>query len=270
MLNTPSLRAPYKVSTADGQVRLLVMDATKDGLPSAFALLGTTAKHKVAIRLAGGCKGMNAADKAHMLDYFAVAFDGYRGVIWSGGTRAVKDGVVDPMVTDVPGVIADNNAGCVALGTVPRTALMTLQEDSRLVLDQYGNAPNPGMTGILVVQNGPDGELGWDGDLKTYATLMNQWRDSGGFKRLGLISWNGGDVTKDEILMSIRNGWTTILVDGTGRATDELVGEIMRDLDAFGTKYNLPSGWDARTSLVPKTNPAILAKLLHEKGFILL
>ncbi len=245
------------------------MDA-KEGLPSAFALLGTTAHEKVAIRLAGGCKGMGPDDKAQMMAFFKEAFRGYVGLVWSGATRqTTKAGAIDPMVTDVPGIIAAENQGCVALGTVPRVEMMTLQQESRLVLDQYGTFPNPSMLGILVVQNGADGSLDWDGDVKTYAALMNQWRDCGGFKSLGLISWNGGVVTKDEIIMSIKQGWVTVLITGTGRATDELAAELKADDVAFGGKYNLPATWATMTHVVPKTDPSALHNILASRGFII-
>ena len=259
---------PYTVTAPNGKVRLLVMNAT-DGLPSAFALLGTTAEQKVAVRLAGGCKGMSPEDKEEMLGLFGEALRGFKGVIWSGATRQLdKNGETDPMVTDVPGAIAAENPGCVALGTLPRVEMLTLQDESRLVLDQWGTVPNPGMAGILVVQNGPDGESGWDGDVKTYAALMNQWRDCGGFKALGLISWNGGAVTKDEVIMSIKQGWVTILVEGSGRATDELIAEIRAD--DIGSKFadhGLPKNWREHTEIVPKV-PEFLRAVLIEHGFL--
>lgn len=262
------MNSPYTVTAPGGKVKLLVMDA-KDGLPSAFALLGTTAEHKVAIRLAGGCKGMSGEDKAQMLAFFSSAFKGYKGVIWSGGTRQLTSGgEVDPMVTDVPGVIAEENPGCVALGTVPRTDMLTLQGESRLVFDKYGTVPNPNMQGILVVQNGPDGEMGWDGDVKTYVALMNQWRDCGGFTGLGAISWNGGPVTKDEVIQSIKNDWVTILIDGSGRATDEIVAEINAGEAEFANKYGLPKGWRTKVGVVSKSEPEILRRTLIHSEFI--
>jgi hypothetical protein len=42
----------------NGKVNLVIMDA-KDGLPAAFALMGTRAEKKVAMRITGGCKGMD-------------------------------------------------------------------------------------------------------------------------------------------------------------------------------------------------------------------
>lgn len=254
---------PHTVTATGGKTHVLVMNAT-DGLPAAFALMGTTARDKVAVRLSGGCKGMSAADKAAMLDYFAAAFDGFGGVVWSGGTRQTdSDGALDPMVTDVPGVIAAKNARAVALGTVPRVALLSLQGESRLVLDEYGTGPNPTMQAILVVQNGPDGELGWDGDVATYFALMEQWRNHAGFSALGLIGWNGGAVTEDEILRAARKRWPTILVRGTGRATDDVIGKV-----ESGKLEELKVPADHRIVVVDRADPATLRTALSAHGFL--
>lgn len=238
-----ALARPFAVTTPEGQTTLLVMDAKRDGLPAAFALMGTRASRKVALRISGGCKGMGPEDKGQMLEMFREAFQGYDGLVWSGGTRQIaSDGTVDPMVTDLPGVIAVDNPGCVALGTCPRTALLRLKGDSRLILDDYGTAPNPTMSGILIVQDGPDGTLDWDGDLEAYFRLMDQWRDHAGFTALGLVAWNGGPVTRDEILRSAKRRWPTILVRGSGRATDEVIGvlEAANGAAALGVPADAP------------------------------
>jgi len=232
-----------------------------DGLPAAFALMGTRAHDKVAIRLAGGCKGMGPDDKRQMLTFFDEAFRGYGGVIWSGGTRQVaENGQIDPMITDVPGVVAAANPGCVALGTIPRTALLSLQEDSRLVLDEWGTAPNPDMQGILIVQNGPDGEMGWDGDLDVYFRLMQNWQEYAGFTALGLVAWNGGPVTKDEILRALGLGWPVYLIEDSGRATDEVIG-MMNAGDPAIPKRN-------RGTIIRKSEADTLASYLEQDGFL--
>lgn len=259
-MNTVS---PYRVSTSNGKIPLLIMDKG-DQLPAAFALMGTRAPHKVAVRILGGCKGMTADDKKQMVGIFNAAFDRFQGVVFSGGTRMTRDGEVDPMVTDIPGVIALSNPGCVALGTMPRTSVLTLQEDSRLVLDEYGTVPNPDMHGLLIVQNGPDGSLDWDGDVSIYFALMEQWRDYAGFTNLATIAWNGGAITEQEIKHSLTRGWPTILMKGSGRATDEIVGRLEAGDDP------LP-GIPSRNNIivVNKDDPFTLRDTLIGLGIIL-
>lgn len=256
--------SPYTVTTPDGKVNLVIMNAD-DGLPAAFSLMGTRAEHKVALRIAGGCKGMNADDKAEMIEFFSKAFEGYRGLVWSGGTRAVtSEGEIDLMVTDVPGVIAAGNPGSVALGTTPRTDMLRLQDESRLVIDKWGQMLNPSMSGVLIVQNGPDGSMEWDGDLNAYFDLMEKWRQYADFTALGLIAWNGGDITKDEIYRAAKKGWPVMLVQGSGRATDEVIERIECDdptlPDDIGTHENI--------FLVERTEPGMLRTALAEAGFL--
>ena len=199
----------YTVSTPQGDTKLLVMDR-KEGFPATFALMATTALDKVVLRISGGCKGMNADDKRVMLDYFARGMPSFNGMIWSGSTRQfTKDDELDPMVTDVPGVIAAAYPGCVALGSAPRTDVLRLVGESRLVLDKYGTGPNPTMSGILIVQNGADGklldgkgEVDWGGDLNAAFELMDNLVNCAGFRRAGIIAWNGGPITRDEIMRS--------------------------------------------------------------------
>lgn len=257
------MSTPFTVTAPEGKVNLIVMNAT-DGLPAAFALMGTRAEQKVAIRLAGGCKGMNGDDKTNMIDFFRTALEGFRGLIWSGGTRAVRDGEVDIMVTDVPGVIAADNPGCVALGTTPRTDMLRLQGESRLVLDEWGQFLNPTMSGILVVQNGPDGQMEWDGDVDTYFRLMENWRQYAGFSAIGLIAWNGGEVTRDEIYRAAKKGWPVILIRGSGRVTDEIITGIEnRDpaiIDALGK--------DPKIAVVDHDDPIALTDKLIAGGFM--
>ena len=258
------MNGPYAVTAPGGKLNLMVMDA-KDGLPAAFALMGTRAERKVALRLGGGCKGMSTDDKASMLAYFRDALQGFSGLIWSGGTRQTDDdGQLDPMVTDVPGVIAAENPRAVALGTVPRTDMLTLRDDSRLVLDEWGTAPNPTMSGILIVQNGPDGELDWDGDVNTYIAMMESWRKYGEFTALGLVAWNGGAVTEQEIIKCASKGWPVILVKGSGRVTDEIVAKLAADDPELIAK--LPQ--EFKIIVADIADPNTLRVALTEHGFL--
>ena len=268
-MSYPTITNPYQVTSPNGRVNLFVMNHAGH-IPVAFALMGTQAADKVAIRISGGCKEMNAQDKTNMLDYFSAALQGFQGLIWSGGTRTIgKDGQVDPMITEVPGVIANANPGCVALGSVPRTGTLSLQGDSRLVLDQY-NVPNPSMSGILIVQNGSDGSAssigsngGWDLDVPTAYELMNQWRDSAGFRSLAAIGWNGGPITADEIVRAANNGYTTVVVAGSGRAADDIAKAISGTDHTFGGRIKAGS-----VQIAQRSDPQTLRTILQKAGFI--
>lgn len=192
-------------------------------IPRWYTLVASTVVEKVVIRIAGGCKGMNAQDKNDMLNFFSFGLSGFKGLITSGATREVREGIIDPMVTEVPGVIASANSGCIALGTVPRTGLLGLVDQSRMVIGEYNTPPNPNMTGFLVVEEGIDVSSDWDGDLGTYFAFMKDLVLYGGFLKAGLIAWNGGAITGDEIIKSLQFSWPTILIEGSGRITDEII-----------------------------------------------
>ncbi len=257
------LSQPYLVTAPGGQTKLLVMDRG-EALPTGFALMASNVAHKVALRISGGCKGMGLSDKVAMLDFFRLGFRGYRGMIWSGCTRLTSpDGQLDPMVTDVPGVIAAENA-CVALGSAPRTDIMRLVDQSRLVLDGYGTAPNPSMSGILFVQNGAEGKSDWDGDLDVAYSLMDNLLDYAGFSGVGVVAWNGGPITVDEIMRSATRGWPTIVIKGSGRGSDEIAAKFEAgDADLMGKL-----GKKHKLVIVNREDPASFRDALITFGFV--
>ena len=224
----PSPETPWRVTTAEGEVKVIITDKRRNDVPVYAAALAGRAAAPVALRIAGGCSNMSKADKVGMLAFFEEALAGFEGIITSGSTRAAdkSTGEWDPMVTDIPAVIAARNPRCVTLGTAPRTSeYFRLVEDSRFVLDESGTGPNPGMHVILLVQDGHSDKLDWDGDLDLTFDLMDVWRQAAGF-RIGWIGWNGGGVTERELLRAAGKGWPVFLAGGSGRKTDELIAKL--------------------------------------------
>ena len=256
--------SPYQVTAPEGKVKLFVMSKRYEEVPSTFALMCARAEDKVAIRIAGGCKNMDDSDKKQMILFFLEAFRGYKGVILSGATREVNDGETNLIVTEVPGHVAHENPGSIALGTVPRTAIMYLQDESRLVLDDYGTAPNPGQSAILIVQESGAGLLDWDGDLGPYFEMMTNLKECAGFRTVGVVSWNGGEVTEKEIFESFMRGWPTFLIKGSGRVTDEIIAKIQKgDLETINKIRKIDS-----VSIVGKDDPAKMHYLLAQHNFL--
>lgn len=252
----------YTVASPTGQMPIWVMD--RRDFSANFMLLATRAAQKVCLRVAGGCSGMNGEDKEQMLAYFSEALSGFQGMIWSGATRQVKGGAVDQMVTEVPGIVAAANPGAVALGTAPRTGTLNIRGESRFALDEDGTLANPNLTGMLIVQDGSDNPLGWDGDLDVYFSLMEKLKTYGGWPTVGLVAWNGGGVTEQEILRSARLGWPTLLVRGSGRKTDEIAERFMAgDRELLDS---LPNGH--RMMLAERGDPGTLRRLLVQDGFL--
>lgn len=239
-----------KTVTVQGGTLLFVVEQGQQ-VPAAFALLGNRAKDKVCIRIAGGCKGQDDASKEAMMEFFKIGMRGFEGIAFSGGTRELKeDGSMNPMVTDIPWLITETNPGAIALGTAPRTGQLRLIDESVFVLNEYGNLINPGMAGVILVQDGADNQLEWDGDLDLYFDNMQQWESTLGFT-LGMISWNGGLITATEQQKSIDLGLPTILIKGSGRETDTLI-----------TKYEEGGNQPSHVFVINKDEPEELNVLL--------
>jgi hypothetical protein len=275
--STPSLLQldrPHLVPEHIGTVRLRVTDNWTKVRDIVGAFM-TSSPAQIGLRIAGGCSNMSAQDKIDMIEYFVAAFDGFSGFMSSGGTRDVTaDGQIDPMVTDVPAAIAASNHNVLTLSTVPLTGEMGLVDDSRLVLDtSNGVNPQPGVHMIVAFQNdeptlgdGTEQYLGWDGDVDPYFQLFGRFVRLGWL--FGLTSWNGGDVTYAEAQRAAESGWPTFLVEGSGRKTDELIGQVRPMLE------NPPSGADLSVFgvqnfvIVQRDDPTTLKSALIERSFI--
>lgn len=221
------LDKPYAVPPNIQFVRLLVT-GEHDPLPTAVAAFTHRSPSNVGIRLAGGCANMTAASKLGMLDFFGKGLRRFTGLVSSGGTREkTEDGQIDAMVTDVPALLAAQSpTGVVAISTIPRTGDLGLVDDSRLVLSDDGHLlPNPGVHMLILVQSHSGTPLGWDGDLRMYFDLFGNLVRHGGWK-FGTIVYNGGGVTRKEALRSMALGWPVILIQGSGRQADTIIGEI--------------------------------------------
>jgi hypothetical protein len=141
---------------------------------------------------------------------------------------------------------------------------MRLQGESQLVLDSYGTRPNPGIAALLIVQNGTEDTLDWDGDLDDVFSLMKNLLTYAGFTSAGVIAWNGGPITRDEVLRSARLGWPTIIIRGTGRACDDLAREFNTNdptlMDQLPQNHKL--------IVVDKNEPDVLRAQLVRLGFL--
>ena len=233
---------PLAVPAHIGEVRLIMV--TKDHpLPLSVSSYIHRSPAALGIRLAGGCSNMSQAERDGMLGFFASGLAGFSGLLSSGGTREVSpDGMLIPMVTDVPPLLAAQSPGKVlTISSVPRTGDLRLVGESRLVLSaDHTLLPNPGVHMIIVVQSETGFPLEWDGDLDTYFKLFHSLVVDGLWK-FGMVVYNGGGVTKKEAERAMMLGWPVILVEGSGRMADELVQAIKLP------DFKLPDG----TALAP-------------------
>ena len=191
--------------------------AQGEAMAAVFAAMASNAQSPAAFRLAGGCSGMTDAERARVLPYFVEALQGFSGLAISGAT-ASGDG--KPMVTNVPSALVAAGNPCIAMGTVPRTADMSLPESGSVCVSGYGDTIDLGQHGVAVIQRNASEVLDWDGDLTAYLDFLEGLQDDADWT-VGVVVFNGGGVTKKEITQALDRGLPLIVVRGSGRAADE-------------------------------------------------
>lgn len=221
---------PYTVPSNIKFVRLIVT-GENDPLPTAVSAFTHRSPVNIGLRLAGGCANMSGSDKQNMLGYFGAGLYDFTGLVSSGGTREINSqGHLDPMVTDVPALLAAQSPdGIVAISSIPRTGDLGLVDNSRLVLNEDCTLlPNPGVHMIILVQSNAGLPIEWYGDLDMYFDLFGNLVRHGGWK-FGMIVYNGGSVTRQEALRAMALGWPVILIQGSGRQADTIIKELYDD-----------------------------------------
>lgn len=268
---------PYRVPEHIGAVHLIVMNSTDQIVPAVHAQISASPTRK-GLRITGGCANMEAPDKVDMLAWFSGNLVDFSGFVSSGATREVSaDRLLDPMVTEVPALLASTGR-VTTLSTVPRVGAFQLVDESRLQMfreDEWGGGitcPNPGVHMIVVVQDQMGDQLDWDGDLLAYVELFDTYRRTAGWD-FATIVWNGGGVTKTEVKLTARAGWPVILVKGSGRAADEYCNAIKAgdSIDFTLTGEDEPVLYDPSVHqlyVVSKDEPTSLRDQLAALGFM--
>jgi hypothetical protein len=192
-----------------------------------FALKMTSALSRFIIRITGGCGNMSVDDADGMYSLFSNALEGFDGGILFGGTRMISgEGKVIPSVTEIPTRIRIRAPDAVVLGVIPRTADLKLVPGLGMVVSDepgaaYCSIVHPDQEACLLVQQSVDTGVEWEAEYRVCLEIIQSLRDFANWQSV-LISYNGGSVTKKEILETAERGWPVILVDGSGRVTEEL------------------------------------------------
>lgn len=187
----------------------------------------------IAVRYAGGCKGLTPEIIAGMPAYFTAAHKGVGKIVaFSGGTINTEDTVVDGKtvrstkgfaITYVPSLLKAAY-GCYAISTTPRTDQMSLDaEFGGVILTDYQDRVDFRQDRAVIVQVDPAdiAESDWSKDVVPYLNLMQSWQKQG--VKVAVVAFNGGAVTKDEIYLALERGIPVIAVRGSGRETDVFI-----------------------------------------------
>ena len=195
------------------------------------ALQLTTAASRFVVRLTGGCGYMREADAGGMYDLFTGAFAGYLGALLFGGTRMVRKddhSVVVPGITEVAPLIGQHCPGSMVMGVIPRTQDLKVSEAGLIVHQEPDNdfltVIHPDQQVCVVVQKSADQEVPWEAEYLECLRIMHNLREHAKFASL-LISYNGGSVTEKEILATAKLGWPVLLINGSGRISDQYAND---------------------------------------------
>ena len=196
-----------------------------------LALQLTCAPRKCVVRITGGCGSMSEADAEGMQELYARAFVGYDGAMLFGGTRMLRQddpSAVVPGITEIPPRLRQLCRDMVLLGVIPKTQDIRLTDTGMIVSAEEGKpyftVVHPTQDVVLVVQVSPDDPEIWDAEYHECLRITEDLRGYAGFTSV-LVSYNGGTVTRREILATADRDWPVILIRGSGRVTDELAAD---------------------------------------------
>lgn len=196
----------------------------------------TSAARKVVVRFTGGCGWMSKEDAVGFYDIFVEAFAGFEGAILFGGSRMLKKDdptEIVPGITEIPPLIKKNCPKSVILGVVPRFQDLKLSQHGLVISDELGNdfitIVNPDQGQCVVVQKSADEGVslipnlplgGWEIEYLECQRIISDLINYADFSSL-LVSYNGGKVTEAEIVSTAQKGWPILLINGSGRKSEE-------------------------------------------------
>jgi hypothetical protein len=233
-----------EVTTPDGKVLLVVSDV-QHGIPDEVQWrVGPSAG---LLSIIGGAAIRDESDKRAMLEFFTSVCGGHLvpGLTLLGaGNRVVHVPAgsnitnteehelrIDPMIMEVPGLLARLNPSCFTLGVVPRVGRMMAaygRYSSFALNSKLGTSDllNPTYRMVWVIQR-QHGVLDWDGDIALKSALMDAVRrpqpGTTTHKPVGVMAWNGGAITSLEIRQALLDGVPLLVVRGSGRFCDDII-----------------------------------------------
>jgi len=239
-------------------------------LPASFtSMVSGEGLEPVLVRITGGCGKIDQAVQALLPDFYRGGFQGFKGTLFSGATANFDEAneYHGFMVTQVPPLVAEGNR-CIALGTTPRTDMMTLDKvHGGVQMNADRTRLDHNYHGIVVVQQNAADVLDWDGDLRVYLDWMKALQGIG-FK-VAVTAMNGGGVTKKEIYGALQRGIPVIAIEGSLRETDAFIAAFRKgEAKVTGADGEERPVDPALVSIVPINDASRLRAALVARGLI--
>ena len=183
------------------------------------------------VRISGGCGYMDSTEETRLLS-FAEAFDGFKGVVIAGGSRMLYRNDLNkirPGVTELTSAIKKISPKCTTVGIIPKIKgedleLMSLPNSHLPIVtfgnnDEYITTFNVDNDINIMVQATADIGVRWEDEYRTALIEMDALKKERKFKSITLF-YNGGEVSRKEMMDTIELGWTVVLIKDSGRMCD--------------------------------------------------
>jgi len=167
-------------------------------------------KPKALILIFGGASGLDESLKPRILQLFsrsiARAAIKTGAVIMDGGTKA---GIMEIMGQ----AVADQGRKSILLGVAP-SGKVTYPEGPAEGSIENGAPLDPDHSHFVLVESEE-----WGGETEMMFKLAKSLSD-----KIPVVSIlaNGGEISKKEVLLSVRQGWPLIVIEGTGGLADDI------------------------------------------------
>lgn len=188
--------------------RAVVITAPPDASAKAILDALEIASSRAVILLFGGAAGLDDSRKTHLGTLFS---DGVAPVAAELGALIIDGGTQSGVMRMMGEAVAQSHATVQLLGVAPKGKI-TNPEIAGTSKISDGASLEPNHSHFVLVESNQ-----WGGETTKMLELARAFNAP-----IVAILVNGGAITADEALQSVRNGWRLLVIEGSGRFADEL------------------------------------------------
>ena len=199
------------ITFANGN-RALVITVTRGASAKAIIDALEIASPRAVILLFGGAAGLDDSRKAHLTSLFA---NGIAPVAVDLGALIVDGGTQSGVMAMIGEAAAQHPRNCQLLGIAPAGKVTYPGRPNKLG-GEDGVPLEPNHSRFILAKSNE-----WGGETGTIFKIARAFNAP-----TVAILVNGGAITADEALQSVRNGWQLLVIEGSGRFADELSAAV--------------------------------------------